>query len=80
MSKITIKNLTTGKTIGMPKTGEAPYAIIVPLNFRYPVERCSIVKAYPNFKKWAQNRNEATDWYLYPVENDVYPDKFAEAE
>lgn len=80
MSKITIYNKTTKKTIGMPKTGEAPYAIIVPLNFRYPLERWSITKAYPNFTKWAQNHNEATDWYLYANEGLVYPDKFAEAE
>ena len=80
MSKITIENKTTKKTIGMPKAGEAPYAIIVPLSFRYPLERWSITKAYPNFIKWAQNRNESTDWYLNANEGLVYPDMFTEAE
>lgn len=80
LKSISIKNLKTGKTISMPKNGEPPYAIIVPLNFRYPVERCSIINAYPDFLKWAQNHNEATDWYLNGVENRLYPDMFSEAE
>lgn len=80
LKSISIKNQKTGQTISMPKNGEPPYAIIVPLNFRYPIERCSIISAYPDFVKWAQNRNEATDWYLNGVENRLYPDMFSEAE
>ena len=80
LKSISLKNQKTGKTISMPKEGEPPYAIIVPLNFRYPVERCSIISAYPDFLKWAQNRNEATDWYLNGVENRLYPDMFSTAE
>ena len=80
LKTVSIYNRKTGKTISMPKDGEPPYAIIVPLNFRYPVERCSIINAYPDFLKWAQNRNEATDWYLNGVENRLYPDMFSEAE
>ena len=80
MSKITVKNQTTGKTIGMPKAGEAPYAIIIPLNFRYPQEQCCITIAYPKFKQWAQNRNEATDWYLYGEEFWLYKEAPADAE
>ena len=80
MSKITILNKTTGKTIGMPKAGEAPYAIIVPMNFRYPLEKWSITKAYPDFVKWAQNHADATDWYLNGNESLLYPDMFSEAE
>lgn len=80
LKSISIKNQKTGQTISMPKNGEPPYAIIVPLNFRYPVERCSIISAYPDFVKWTQNRNEATDWYLNGVENRLYPDMFSTAE
>ena len=80
LKSISLKNQKTGKTISMPKEGEPPYAIIVPLNFRYPVEKCSIISAYPDFIKWAQNRNEATDWYLNGVENRLYPDMFSTAE
>ena len=80
LKTVSIYNRKTGKTISMPKDGEPPYAIVVPLNFRYPVERCSIISAYPDFVKWAQNRNEATDWYLNGVENRLYPDMFSTAE
>ena len=80
LKTVSIYNRKTGKTISMPKDGEPPYAIVVPLNFRYPVERCSIINAYPDFLKWAQNRNEATDWYLNGVENRLYPDMFSTAE
>ena len=80
LKSISLKNVKTGKTISMPKEGEPPYAIIVPLNFRYPIESCSIISAYPDFVKWAQNRNEATGWYLNGVENRLYPDMFSTAE
>ena len=80
LKTVSIYNRKTGKTISMPKDGEPPYAIVVPLNFRYPIERCSIINAYPDFLKWAQNRNEATDWYLNGVENRLYPDMFSTAE
>lgn len=76
LKSISIKNLKTGKTIAMPKTGEPPYAIIVPLNFRYPIEQCSITTAYPDFIKWAQNRTVAKNWYLNGVDDKLYPNKF----
>lgn len=72
LKSISIKNLKTGKTIAMPKTGEPPYAIIVPLNFRYPIEKCSITTAYPDFIKWAQNRTVAKNWYLNGVDSKLY--------
>lgn len=78
MKKIYIKNLTTKKEIAVPKNGEPPYAIIVPQDFNYPVERCSIIKAYPLFKNWAQNMAVDTDWYKTPVDNLIYPNKFAQ--
>lgn len=80
LKTVSVYNRKTGKTISIPKNGEPPYAIVVPLNFRYPVERCNIITAYPDFKKWAQNRNEATDWYLNGIENNLYPDMFSTAE
>lgn len=80
MSKITIVNKTTGKTIGMPKAGEAPYAIIIPLNFKYPQEQCCITIAYPKFKNWAQNRTVDADWYLYPEKFWIYKEAPEDAE
>ena len=80
MKEIKIENKTTGKVIGMPKQGEPPYAIIVPFNFNYPKERCSIIYAYPLFKNWAQNRDIDTDWYNTPNNDNVYPNKYAQTE
>ena len=80
MKEIKIENKTTGKVIGMPKQGEPPYAIIVPFNFNYPKEKCSIIYAYPLFKNWAQNRDVNTDWYNTPNNDNVYPNKYAQTE
>ena len=77
LKSIYIENRTTGKTIRVPEKGEAPNAIIVPINFRYPLERKSITDAYPDFLNWAVNMNVNKDWYLYGEEDFVYPDKFS---
>ena len=79
MKMIKVYNKSTEKTISVPKTGEPPYAIIVPIDFNYPVERCSIISAYPLFKNWAQNMAIDTDWYLTPINGNTYPNKFAQA-
>lgn len=72
LKKITIKNLTTGQTIGLPLTGEPPYAVIVPAGFKYPLEKISIIHAYPEFIEWAHDMTKATDWYLKPDASMVY--------
>ena len=77
LKSIYIENRTTGKTIKVPEKGEAPNAIIIPINFRYPLERKSITDAYPDFLNWAVNMNVNKDWYLYWEEDFVYPDKFS---
>ena len=35
-----------GRTIGLPATGESPFALIMPGNFNYPQEKISIATAY----------------------------------
>ena len=77
LKSIYIENRTTGKTVKVPEKGEAPNAIIVPINFRYPLEKNSITNAYPDFLSWAVDMNVNKDWYLYWEENLVYPDKFS---
>jgi LruC domain-containing protein len=79
MKQIKLNNQTTGKLISVPKPGEPPYAIIVPIDFNYPEEKYSITKVYPLFKNWAQNRAIDTDWYMTPITNYTYPNKFAQA-
>ena len=72
LKKITIKNESTGKTIAMPKAGEPPYAIIVPVDFKYPIEKTSIIEAYPNFSIWAKDATRPGNWYLNGVEGLIY--------
>lgn len=73
LAKIYIKNETTGDEIHVPETGDVPLAIIMPLDFHYPMEREKISNAYTEFLKWAQNATGHNDWYNYFIENDVYP-------
>jgi hypothetical protein len=74
---ISVLNATTGKTIAVPKTtGEPPYAIIVPLNFRYPLEGLNITTVYKEFVKWAKDINVSNNWYQLLDAEKAYPDMF----
>jgi hypothetical protein len=73
LAKIYIDNQTTGIPVTVPRTGEAPLAIIMPYDFEYPKERESIVDAYKKFLNWAQNVKEYSDWYEDITPNTVYP-------
>lgn len=67
-----------------PETGRLPWAIMVPGDFKYPIEwtpigRSSdgiITGAYHepshSFPEWASNMQEATDWYNHPDNNYVF--------
>jgi hypothetical protein len=76
LKNIFIENKTTGKVVRMAQAGEPPYAIIVPGDFDYPVERVSIINAYKKFINWAQDMTVDKDWYTYPEEGLVYPSLF----
>lgn len=76
LKNIFIENKTTGKVVKMAQAGEPPYAIIVPGDFDYPVERVSIINAYKKFINWAQDMTVDKDWYTYPEEGLVYPSLF----
>ena len=76
LKNIFIENKTTGKFVRMAQAGEPPYAIIVPGDFDYPVERVSIINAYKKFINWAQDMTVDKDWYTYPEEGLVYPSLF----
>jgi uncharacterized protein YcfL len=70
---ITIKNESTDKTIAIPtKAGEPPYAIIVPVDFKYPIEKTSITEAYPDFIIWAKDATRPGNWYLKGVQGLIY--------
>ncbi len=73
LKNISIINMSTERSIELPKkTGEPPYAIIVPGIFEYPLERVCINNAYLKFKNWAQDMTTHTDWYTEPESEKVY--------
>lgn len=73
---ISIENKATGETIKVAQKGEPPFAIIVPQEFDYPLERQTITVAYSAFIKWAQNVNESANWYLFEDADKIFPSFF----
>ena len=49
------------------------WGMMIPAAFNYPIENVSILKAYPNFKSWAESGGvNNQDWYDSPVSGNVY--------
>lgn len=62
----------TGKEIHLSKKGEDPHGIMIPSDFKYPLEKVCIKDAYKEFNSWGQNAVTYTGWYLKPVNDKVY--------
>ena len=60
-----IYNVSEGKTIKLSKKGEDPHGIMIPYDFKYPVEQKCIKDAYSRFNEWGETRVNSTDWYKY---------------
>jgi hypothetical protein len=58
--------------IKIARKGEDPHAIMIPYNFRWPLEKICIKDAYLQFNNWGMKLIEDTDWYKYPQEDKVY--------
>ena len=54
------------------KTGNFPWAVMVPGTVAYPLEGRNVKTAYPKFESWAQNHTVNTDWYNSPSSGDVH--------
>ena len=67
-----IFNMTTNKTITLSKKGEDPHGIMIPYDFKYPLEKKCIKDAYGRFNEWGQSRVTSTDWYKYWTQGLVY--------
>lgn len=67
-----IIDLSTNKTIKISRKGEDPHGIMIPYDFKYPLETVCVKDAYTKFNSWGQNPVESTEWYLSPVENKVF--------
>lgn len=63
---------TTGHETKMSKIGEDPHGIMIPNDFKYPLEKVCVNKAYLEFNNWGQNAVTSTDWYTKPVSGKVY--------
>lgn len=68
-----IFNKSTGANIHIAEKGEDPHAIMLPCDFKYPLEHICIKDAYPLFNNWGQNEITDTDWFTYPELDKVYP-------
>ena len=67
-----IYNQSKDLEVRIAKKGEDPHGIMVPNDFRYPLEKVCIKDAYSEFNNWGQNPINSTDWYLTPNEGKVY--------
>ena len=67
-----IYDKTRGNTVYLSKIGQDPHGIMIPNDFKYPLEKVCIKNAYKEFNGWGQNAVTYTDWYTKPVEGKVY--------
>ena len=54
---------TSNKYVYISRVGEDPHGIMIPNDFRWPLEKVKIKDAYPQFNSWGQSRVTSTDWY-----------------
>ena len=67
-----ILDKSTGNIIKVSKKGESPYGIMIPNDFKYPIEKTCIKFAYLRFNEWGEKAVLSTNWYTEPVESKVY--------
>ena len=67
-----IYNMSKDLEVRIAKMGEDPHGIMVPNDFRYPLEQVCIKDAYTEFNNWGQNPINSTDWYNSSVESKVF--------
>ena len=67
-----IYDQTIDHVVHLAKKGQDPHGIMIPNDFKYPLERVCIKDAYTDFNSWGQNAIISTDWYLNPTLEKVY--------
>ena len=67
-----IYDKTINNTVKLATVGQDPHAIMIPYDFRWPLEKICIKNAYKLFNNWGVNKIVSTDWYLYPEDNLVF--------
>lgn len=69
---------TTGLDVKLAKRGEDPHGIMLPYDFKYPLEKVCIKDAYKDFNNWVDKDPKkdkdviGTNWYTKPVSGKVY--------
>jgi len=61
-----IVDVTVDNTVKLATIGQDPHAIMIPYDFKWPLERICIKYAYTQFNSWGANKIVSTDWYKYP--------------
>ena len=67
-----IFDAVTNQAVHLSKVGEDPHGIMIPYDFKYPLEKTCIKDTYPRFNEWGVNRVTSTNWYMYFNENLVW--------
>ncbi len=67
-----IYDKTTDTYIKISKKGEDPHGIMIPYEFKWPLEKVCVKDAYLEFNSWGQNQVTSTDWYKRPIDEKVY--------
>ena len=65
-------DMTTNKYIYLSKVGEDPHGIMIPYDFKYPLEKVCIKDAYSRFNSWGKNSVTSNDWYKFPIEGKTF--------
>ncbi len=65
-------DVSTNKYVYLSKVGEDPHGIMIPYDFKYPIERLCIKDAYEQFNSWGQNSITSNEWYKFPVEGKTF--------
>ena len=58
--------------VKIARVGQDPHAIMIPYDFRWPLEKIRISSAYKQFNSWGVGAIEDNDWYKYPELDKVY--------
>jgi hypothetical protein len=67
-----IYDATTKQTVKLSTKGQDPHGIMIPFDFKYPVEKVRINDAYKDFNNWGSNPILSTNWYTKPVSGKVF--------
>jgi hypothetical protein len=69
--QVYIYNKTQDYDVKMSQKGEDPHGIMIPSDFKYPIEKTCIKDAYKQFNNWGANPVSSTSWYLSPEDGKV---------